>query len=218
MKVCTDACLFGAFIANRITKDVKNILDIGTGTGLLALMLAQKSNATIDAVELNLYAASQAKENFTSSPWANKIKLFNTSIQHFFSSKKYDLIICNPPFFENDLQSPDEEKNEAKHDRNLSLKQLVHALERFLSDEADAAVLIPYQRLDYFKTILAEAGLFINEVLLVKQSPEHDFFRAVLLLSKKAGIYKETHLTIHDEQQQYSPEFTILLKDYYLNL
>ena len=83
MKVCTDACLFGAFTAINIKKELKNILDIGTGTGLLALMLAQKSNAAIDAVELNLHAASQAKENFKSSPWAKQIKLFNTSIQQF---------------------------------------------------------------------------------------------------------------------------------------
>ena len=117
MKVCTDACLFAAWVAAYLQKNKINpgsILDIGTGTGLLSLMLAQKTLALIDAVEINIDAALQAKENFNASPWKQRLNVFETGILQYNTQMKYDLIISNPPFFNNDLLSPDKNKNTAK--------------------------------------------------------------------------------------------------------
>ena len=111
MKVCTDSCLFGAWIAAKIAKrylDPKRILDIGTGTGLLSLLLAQKTDARIDAVEIAGEAFNQSKENFSASPWSEKITAYHADIKSWNAPSKYDLLICNPPFFENDLLPPDD--------------------------------------------------------------------------------------------------------------
>ena len=112
MKVCTDACMLGAWTAGKLGgSGINNILDIGCGTGLLSLMLSQKINASIDAVEIDADAAKQAGENISASPWAANIRVIHTSLQEFMPKKKYDLIICNPPFYENDLRSEHENKN-----------------------------------------------------------------------------------------------------------
>lgn len=221
MKVCTDACVLGAFTSKLVEEAKvapKNILDIGTGTGLLALMLAQKSPASIDAIEMNEAAAGQAKENFAQSPWAEKIHLMHGSIQQFVASKKYDLIISNPPFFEDDLRSANTDKNDAKHDSSLTLQELVHAIRENLAEDGFSTVLVPYHRTTYFKNIVGEAGLFVNNMMLLQQSPKHSFFRSIVVLAKQKENCKEETLVIHDEQRQYSPAFTGLLRDYYLNL
>lgn len=220
MKVCTDACILGAWTAAKIENDpeVKNILDIGTGTGLLSLMLAQKSNASIDGVELNEDAANQAAENFQQSPWHERIQVFNSSIQQFEASRKYDLIISNPPFFEDDLRSENNTRNDAKHDTGLNLQELIKAIKRNLSEPGFASILIPYHRTSYFKNIAEKEALFINEILQIKQSPKHSFFRSVIILAKQKKEYKEDWLIINDEQRQYPEAFTALLKDYYLKL
>lgn len=218
MKVCTDACILGAYSSGITNRSTANILDIGTGTGLLSLMLAQKTMAGIDAIEMDEAAARQANENVQSSPWAGRIKVIHTTVQQFNSSKKYDLIISNPPFFENDLKSITEEKNNAKHDTSLTLLELVNAINENLSVDGFASILLPYHRTNYFKDISEEAGLYIHEILKVQQSPKHSFFRSIIILAKQKGNYKEDTLLIHDDQRQYSSGFTALLKDYYLKL
>ena len=218
MKVCTDACLLGAYAANKMDDTVLNVLDIGTGTGLLALMLAQKTNATIDALEVNTDAAKQATENVQRSPWKERVKVYNSSVQDFEPEKKYDLIISNPPFFEGDLRSANKQKNEAKHDSTLTLKELADGIVKNLSEDGIAVVLLPYHRTDYFGAVCEPAGLFATEILKLKQSPHHAFFRSIVVLSKQSGTLKEDSMFIHDEQRQYSAKFTALLKDYYLKL
>ncbi len=221
MKVCTDACVLGAFTANLLEQgDItpKHILDIGTGTGLLSLMLAQKSGAHIEAIEMNEAAAGQAAENFAQAPWAAKINLVQGSVQQFIASKKYDLIISNPPFFEDHLRSANAQKNEAKHDSSLTLQELIHAIWDNLAEDGFATVLLPYHRTEYFKNLCEEAGLFVNHAMLMQQSPQHSFFRSVVVLAKQKKHYLQETLLIHDEQRQYSPAFIALLKDYYLKL
>jgi tRNA1Val (adenine37-N6)-methyltransferase len=220
MKVCTDACLFGAWVASVIENNnsIQHILDIGTGTGLLSLMLAQKNKADIDAVEMNEAAALQAKENFNSAPWTGRLNAFNTTIENFEPGKKYDLIISNPPFFEDDLKSNNDSKNAAKHDTSLTLNALLKQVIRLLQPGGMAGILIPWQRTDYLENLIRANGFFINLKTGVKQSDSHGYFRSMLLFSKNYSETINEDISIHDAERRYSGSFAGLLKDYYLKL
>src|SRR6266536_1002775 len=179
MKVCTDACLFGALIAQQIRNpppdrisragksEIRNVLDIGTGTGLLSLMLAQKNpHVIIDAVEIDEAAAQQAKENFEASSWKDRLHVYHTSIQQFNPSTiqpfdqsttppfnqptKYDLILSNPPFFENDLKSDNARRNLVLHISELSLEELLNVVIKHLNDDGSFVV---YKRTNFSTTI-----------------------------------------------------------------
>ncbi|MBA4166660.1 MAG: methyltransferase, partial [Chitinophagaceae bacterium] len=129
MKVCTDACLFGAWLANEV-HDAVHVLDIGTGTGLLSLMFAQNSSASVNALEIDKDASVQAAENFNSSPWAYRLKVIDKSVQDYTAAfpgtSLYDLVFSNPPFYSNDLKSSDSRRNLAQHSEALSLEELVY--------------------------------------------------------------------------------------------
>lgn len=220
MKVCTDACLFGAWIAHAIGQDdsIRNILDIGTGTGLLSLLLAQKTKAVLDAVELDEFAAGQAEENFSSSPWKPRLSIFNAGIAEFYPDKQYDLIISNPPFFENDLKSGNNAKNAAKHDSTLTLEALMLQIRRLLKKDGKACILIPFHRTTYMEDLIQGNGYFTNHKMLVKQSNRHDFFRTMLIFSGENSALSNSTLSIKENDNTYSMAFTGLLKDYYLKL
>lgn len=225
MKVCTDACLFGALVANCSTclqkgrLPVIHCLEIGTGTGLLSLMLAQKnSNIQIDAVEIDGPAAEQATENITASPWAGNIRVFNGDILNFSPHKKYDHIICNPPFFEDDLQSADKAKNNAKHNTSLGLLQLLKVVDDHLLPEGFFAVLLPYHRVGYFVEEALRTGLHLSKQVLVKQTMKHKFFRGILFLNRQKREPEFNEIIIKDGNHNYTPAFAAALKDYYLFL
>ena len=164
MKVCTDACLFGAYVANKLEADnfnLNKILDIGAGTGLLSLMLAQKCYEKIDAIELDENAFLQARKNIENSPFRNQIEILNVDILTFSANEKYDLIICNPPFFENQLKSDTAERNAAMHATTLSLLQLVQVIKSNLTLAGKAYLLLPYYAIANFEKNLFENKLFI---------------------------------------------------------
>ncbi len=220
MKVCTDACLFGAWVTTKAPlTNFKNILDIGTGTGLLSLMIAQHSTAKIDGVEIDELAAKQAEENFASSPWKDQLRVYTSSIIDFVESheKTYDLIISNPPFFENQLKSNDEQRNLAMHSANLTLTELADCIVKLLKDEGSAAILLPWNRSAEWKKIAQHYGLFITYETAVKQTKDHAYFRTMILMKKSATspIFNEINIK---EQLQYSKEFTELLAPFYLAL
>ncbi len=223
MKVCTDACLFGALVADcnpdSYRESTANCLDIGTGTGLLSLMFAQKNNSVkIDAIEIDKEAAIQAKGNVAASPWADRIHIFNEDILVFDPGKLYDCIISNPPFFEDDLQSPDKAKNKAKHNNSLSLIQLVQVIDIHLAADGFFAVLLPYQRVEYFITEATKAGFHLNKQILAKQTMKHKFFRGILFFSRKEKEFEKSEIIIKDTNHNYTSDFIALLKDYYLYL
>ncbi len=222
MKVCTDACILGAWSAEKVLKlypGVTKILDIGCGTGLLSLMLAQKTTAFIDAIEMDAAAAEQAKENILQSAWKEKVQVANIALQEFKPDTQYDFIICNPPFFEDDLKSPDETKNASKHGTTLTFDHLVSFIKENLTKDGFASVLIPYHRTDYFSSLLKKNELFITESLFIKQSPAHPYFRSILLFSHTiVQPIESNELTIHDKERIYTDAFKELLKDYYLKL
>ncbi|MGB3005267.1 MAG: methyltransferase, partial [Chitinophagaceae bacterium] len=135
MKVTTDSCLFGAWAAEQVHNleiEVNNILDIGTGTGLLSLMLAQNCNAAIDAIEIDKQTATQATENVQVSPFSEKIKIHFADVHQFGFEKKYNIIISNPPFYENELKSEYKKKNIAHHNEGLLLKDLLTIIHKQL--------------------------------------------------------------------------------------
>lgn len=219
MKVCTDSCLFGAWVADKLEKKVINprtLLDIGSGTGLLSLMLAQKSEAKIDAIEINEQAFLQTKENFNDSPWRRQLQVFHSDIKSWTLRPKYDLVICNPPFFENDLKSGSFSKNLAKHNEGLTLLELIQAVTNHLEEGGNFATLLPWSRLEYFRKTAEENGFYVNEELLVKQTPRHPYFRVLLLLSNRRGNFSSEELTIKNREGNYTKDFMELLKDYYL--
>ncbi len=215
MKVCTDACLFGALIPNCEGK----VLDIGTGTGLLPLMFAQKNTeAIIDCVEIDEAAAEQASQNISASPCANRINVFNTDVKQFNQGKQYQAIISNPPFFKNDLISPHKGKNKAKHDSSLTLSQLIKIVNQHLTQEGFFAVLLPYHRVEAFISEAEKAELYLNKQILVKQTPKHPFFRGIIIFKKIKAKPSCQEITIKEADGNYSTTFIEALKDYYLYL
>jgi len=223
MKVCTDACLFGAWAVNRIKNSaskIKNCLDIGTGTGLLSLMLAQKCNAIIDSVEIDDAAAQQAGENFEASPWKERITLHYGPVQQFNPSihPPYNFIISNPPFFENDLKSDDSKRNIALHSEALSLKELLESIQVLLQKEGKFAVLLPYHRSASFEQLAGSKGFYLEEKVAVKQTPEYNYFRSMLYFGYTSFITEEKEMVIQTKKGGYTKDFVGLLKDYYLHL
>lgn len=225
MKVSTDACIFGAAVAEssadiglQDTSTIKNYLDIGTGTGLLSLMVAQKTTAIIDAVEIDKAACEQASENFKASPFKGRLSIYHTDILDFKSCKKYEVIFSNPPFYEGDLLSPDKQINAAKHDTALTLQQLLMVAASLLKSDGVFAVLLSYHRVNECIEKAIGHGLYLQEKILVRHSVKHAYFRGILFFVKQpvAAVTKE--LVIKNEEGIYTTGFTALLKDYYLHL
>lgn len=220
MKVTTDACLFGAWVASKMAGNpaTRNVLDIGTGTGLLSLMLAQQlPGSSIDAIELDPGAAAQAEANVEQSPFATQIQVITQDLLRFEATHRYDLIISNPPFHERQLASPHGHKNKAHHDASLTLNDLARACNKMLSPNGQVALLLPYYRKDEALKLLQEHGFHPAIVCDVKQSAAHSFFRT-MILSGTAHVPQATQeiIAIKNEDQEYTPEFVTLLKDYYL--
>ena len=219
MKVCTDSCLFGAWIADKFERKTINpkiILDIGAGTGLLSLMIAQKSNAQIDAVEIDANSYQQTVENFLESLWSKRLQIYHADIKNWKSKIKYDLIISNPPFFENDLKANGQNKNLAKHNDGLTFAELLFAIKDNLAINGNFAILLPFHRIEYLKILAVENGFYLQEELLVKQTPKHSYFRGMLFFGLKSTSNISNELTIKDETGNYTDGFNLLLKDYYL--
>ena len=182
-------------------------------------MIAQKNNAIkIDAIEIDAAAAGQAVENAAASPWAENIQFFNEDILTFSSNKKYDCIVSNPPFFEDDLQSANKAKNDAKHNTSLSLLQLLQVVDKHLQPHGFFAVLLPYHRLEYFIEEAKKSGLFLSKQILVKQTMKHKFFRGILFFNRKETETQLLEIIIRDAEHNYTAQFAAALKDYYLFL
>lgn len=221
MKVCTDACLFGASVATYINDRqlvADNLLDVGTGTGLLSLMLAQKTNGTIDALEIDEAASRQSAQNFEQSPWKERLNAVNLDALQYHPNKKYDIIVSNPPFFEGDLKSGNKKKDSAKHDTALTLEQLLQVMDNNLSPDGFFALLLPYHRVDFFTGIALAKNYFLSEQILIRHTGFHPFFRGILFFSSTRTEVVFKDIVIKNVEGNYTAEFVSLLKDYYLHL
>lgn len=227
MKVTTDSCLFGAWVAGEVSKpdpdsfrdQRSKLLDVGSGSGLLSLMIAQKNDVTIDAVEIDKDAAEQSIQNITSSPWKERITIYNEDVLQWKTKSKYDIIISNPPFYEGDLKSGKEEKNTAHHSTQLTLYQLLHFIKTHLAEDGKFFLLLPGHRLNELQKRASKNHLSIHQIIRVKQTTNHTPFRLMIHGSKKV-IEKivEHEISIKADNQQYTQDFISLLKDYYLYL
>lgn len=221
MKVCTDACLFGAWVAEQMLNQniqPEHILDIGAGTGLLSLMLTQKLNSPADAVEIEHPDFVQCRNNFEQSAWSNRLHAHHSDVKNFIPVIPYDLIISNPPFFENDLKPSEPGKHRAKHELTLGLRELFTEAERLLSADGSFALLLPHHRTAESLEIATGKGFSAYFLCRVKQTPKHEPFRVMLLFRKAKTITEETGIIIKERNNEYTPVFTTLLKDYYLYL
>lgn len=221
LKVCTDSCLFGAWVSHSFAV-AKNALDIGTGTGLLALMVAQKQlNTNILALEIDEKSAALAKQNFESSPWTNSLKLENSSLQDFSdktSTNSFDIIFCNPPFFENQLTSSNQTRNLAKHSSQLTRQELANAIFQLLTENGSAFILLPEFEADDFVTIASGFGLFLTEQKTVRNKPNRAVFRQMMRFEKNQKGLAQSEIIIYESDKVYTQDFVELLKPYYLYL
>jgi tRNA1Val (adenine37-N6)-methyltransferase len=218
MKVCTDACILGA---STVVENAINILDIGTGTGLLALMLAQRTKGRIDAVEVDEDAYSQALINISESRFRDKITVYHQRIQHFNISKNfegYDLIISNPPFYQKSLKSADIQTNKALHAVELSFDELIDSVIRLLNTNGKFVVLLPPFEIEKLIQIAQKKGLYLSKKMLIQHDESKPVFRVIATFwTKQVLDYEENTLVIHEKDSKtYSNEFRDLLKDYYL--
>jgi tRNA1Val (adenine37-N6)-methyltransferase len=219
MRVCTDACIQGAYTAHYLRNEPPaRILDIGAGTGLLSLMLAQAVSANIDALELDEDAFAQAGENFAASPWSQRLRVIHADARTFTGEAAYPFIITNPPFYENALKSDKAARNAAMHATDLDFGALVNIIDQQLSADGKCSVLLPYSEFPKFLQLMQSFGFGLERRLDVQQSPKHGFFRTVGIFRRGEVATEAETLLIYGEGNQYTGDFVALLREYYLYL
>ena len=215
MKVGTDAVLIGSWVMG---KDAKNILDIGTGTGIIALMLAQKTWALVDAIDIDENAVMQAQSNVSNSPWNDRVRVIHQSLQAFcvHPMQKYDLIVSNPPYFDETFKPAEEGRNKARHTDHLSFEELATGVRELLSDAGKFYVILPLTEGTLFIEKMKVEGLFLNEVISVRPKQDKPVKRLLMQFSMHRKPLVSAELIVHKDDQNYSEEYIELTKDFYL--
>ena len=220
MKVGTDGVLLGAWAR---VEHCKRILDMGTGTGLVALMAAQRSQADIVAIDLDADAVAQASENVAASPWKERIHVMqadarNSEFKIQNSEFFFDSILCNPPFFENSLKSPDAARTMARHTDTLSFDELSRSAARLLAPEGELSVVIPYDRAQDMTVSAACNGLFATRQTIVVPVEGGKPKRILMSFTREGAAHAVETLCIQDAQRHYTPEYVRLVEDFYLKM
>ena len=215
-KVTTDACILGAYV-NSLNPGF--ICDIGTGTGVIALMLAQRfTDAKIDAVEIDNLSAKQAQENVDSSPWTSRISVINENIQDFSDNakRKYSLLVCNPPYYEDFLKSKDQRNNLTKHNIKISIKDLARSINDLLIDHGQFYTILPPFSFNKLQSELEIYDIRIFDKLDIYSKLEKPLYRNIGGFSREPTVMIKNTIYISDENGDYSEGLKKLLKDYYL--
>lgn len=217
MKVGTDGTLIGAWASMPYTEC--RILDIGTGTGLIAIMAAQRApKAQIIGIDIDSDCIEQARENVAASPWSERIDIIHSPLQEFSSSKDLDIIISNPPYFVDSLLSPDEKRATARHTTSLSFSDLCDGIERLLAENGTFALILPPAEAERFLSV-ARGRLFLKRRCDVWSTPESGIKRVMMELQKQPPEELPTieKLIIEDSgPMRYSAEYRELTRDFYL--
>ena len=217
MKVGVDAVLLGSWVD---VSGAKRILDIGTGTGLIALMMAQRNAvANVDAMEIEPEAFQEAVSNIQQSPWNNRVSVECCSFQEWTerAKQKYDLIVSNPPFFGNGLKVPDEIRAKARHSDSLPLAELISGAVRLLNENGTIGLVLPIESLQELNHLAVLNNLWIARLCRVKPNPQKPVFRILVELTNSECAVEEEGLMIEFEKHHdYTPEYKELTKDFYL--
>lgn len=217
MKVGTDGVLLGAWAS--LDGSETNILDIGTGTGLIALMAAQRTvSAHIDAVEIDEQSAFQARENVRESPWNDRVGVHHTCVQEFanHTENRYDRIISNPPFFVDSLKAPDAGRSTARHTDELSLDDLLSCVVRLLHSNGLFSVIYPVNEAAVFEEKAQKRGLLPCRKTRVRGNPDAPVKRVLTEFSFQMKPVAENELVIESSRHQYTDEYKALTRDFYL--
>lgn len=219
MRVSTDSVLLGAWLqASRPAR----VLDIGCGTGVLALMTAQRfPEAQIDAVEMEEGACKDAARNFAASPWSSRLQLFHAGVQDWAESRPglaaYDLIVCNPPYFVNSLEPDRPARRRARHQTDLTLSELVRLSARLLSDSGHSACILPAERQVELHELLTQQGLYLHRLCRVRTRRHKPVTRILTEWGKATTpLREEEHILLEEGQHQYSAEHRAMTSDFYL--
>ncbi|HUH29061.1 tRNA1(Val) (adenine(37)-N6)-methyltransferase [Gelidibacter sp.] len=226
MKIGTDSVLLGAWTS--LDSNPYSILDIGAGTGILALMMAQRSNAElIDAIEIDDAAYEQCVENFESSPWGDRLFCYHAALEEFVeevsddeveTDEKYDLIISNPPFYLNTYKSDNEQRDLARFMDAMPFRQLIESASKLLSPQGTFAVVIPFSEEKEFIVLASKEHLFPNRILRVKGSLQSEIKRSLLQFSFQETKVNPKELIIETSRHQYTDDYISLTKDFYLKM
>ncbi len=213
-KVGTDGVLLGAYA--DIT-GVTNILDIGSGTGLLSIMLAQRCEAMITAIEPDHDSFTQSCENVNLVEWQKRIKIVNSDLQNFNSdNEKFDLIVTNPPYFCDSLKSPDPRKSAARHNDSLTSVEILTGVNRLLKDDGRLQLILPYVEGNVFIADASRYGFYCSNILKIRPLPESEIRRLILTFTRTKKIPVEKFLTIEHGRHQFTDDYINLTKDFYL--
>ena len=220
MKIGTDAVLLGAWAP--IENNPYSILDIGAGTGILSLMMAQRSSAEqIDAIEIDENAFEQCVDNFENSPWSDRLFCFHAALDEFTEDpeEEYDLIISNPPFYTEDFKTADSQRDLARFQDAMPFEDLVEAADLLLSEKGIFAVIIPFKEEQKFIAIAARFDLFPMKITRVKGTPTSEIKRSLLAFSfTKKETYTSDELIVETSRHQYTEAYIALTKDFYLKM
>lgn len=220
MKVGTDGVLLGSWAP--IDHNPFSILDIGAGTGIIALMLAQRTNAEqIDALEIDEDAYEQAVENFENSPWGDRLFCFHAGLDEFIEEPEdeYDLIVSNPPFYAEDYKTENEQRDLARFQDAMPFEELVEAADLLLSENGIFALIIPYKEEDKFIALAKESELYPIKITRVKGTPNTEIKRSLLAFGRNVSPEIEIdELIIEIDRHVYTPEYIELTKEFYLKM
>ena len=216
MKVGTDGVLLGAWADLKMAR---NILDVGTGTGLIALMCAQRQPlAHIDAIEIEPNAARQAAENFNNSKWSNRLHPIQTDFKLFVPQKQYDVIISNPPYFDEKTDNLNKQRNLARHNQHLTLEILISKGKKMLQSDGNIQLILPADRLNNLKQICQKEQLYLNKICYVKGHANAKVKRILVKISGIAAPLKEKYLIIEYARHRYTEDYIRLTHDFYLKM
>jgi len=219
MKVGTDGVLLGAW--TPLSNNPQSILDIGTGTGVIALMLAQRSDAhQIDALEIDEDAYEQAVDNFENSPWSDRLFCYHAALEEFVEDPEdeYDIIVSNPPFYSENYQSDDQRRNLARFSDAMPFEDLIGAAALLLSDNGIFSAVIPYKEESRIVRLAAGGNLYPFKITRVKGTPESDIKRSLIAFSHNFSECSIDELVIETSRHHYTADYITLTKDFYLKM